>query len=123
MGAEDFVKLSVNCRSDFACTDLSEKAELAFYRGLVYCGLNNTAGNIPRRDLEDLGPRRVADELVAKGYWEETPKGWAYRSWDKWQGDYEQIAEKRRRDAERKREKRREERARQMYGDNEGDAA
>jgi hypothetical protein len=118
MGAEDFVKLSVNCRSDFAFTDLSEKAELAFYRGLVYCGLNNTAGNIPRRDLPDLGPRRVADELVAKDYWETTPTGWAYRSWDKWQGDLEIVNERRKRDAERMREWRRKKRLDKMEDGN-----
>lgn len=107
MGAEDFVKLSVHCRADFAMTELSKTAELTFYRGLVYCGLNNTSGVIPRRDLGTLGPPRVAGELVDKGYWEPHPRGWAYRSWDKWQGDWEQIAEKRRKDAERKRNERR----------------
>lgn len=122
MGAEDFVKLSVHCRSDFAMTDLSATAELAFYRGLVYCGLNNTGGIIPTRDLPQLGPKRVAGELVAKGYWDTMPTGWAFRQWDKWQGDFEQIAEKRRRDAERKRLKRREERDR-LFNDDEGDAA
>lgn len=122
MGAEDFVKLSVNCRADFAMTDLSEKAELAFYRGLVYCGLNSTGGVIPRRDLVHLGPARVADELVAKGYWQATKVGWSFRAWDKWQGDFEQIAEKRRRDAERKRDKRRQEREQRFYDNDEGAA-
>ncbi len=122
MGAEDFVKLAIHCRADFAATELSAAAELAFYRGLVYCGLNNTSGVVHRRDLATLGPRRVADELVAKGYWEAAPTGWSFRSWDKWQGDWEQIAEKRRRDAERKRQKRREERA-ALFNDEDGDAA
>ena len=107
MGAEDFVKLSVHCRADFDTTELSPAAELAFYRGLIYCGLNGTSCLVPRRALRSLGPTRVAGELVAKGYWEVAPTGWAFRSWDKWQGDWEQIAEKRRKDAERKRNERR----------------
>lgn len=117
MGAEDFVKLSVNCRTDFDITELSDAGELAFYRGLIYCGKNNTGGLVPRRALKHLGPPRVASELVDKGYWEVMPQGWAFRSWDKWQGDLEQVNEKRKRDAERMREWRRNKRQERMDGD------
>lgn len=117
MGAEDFVKLSVRARIDFASTGTSEKAELAFYRGIQHCGLTNTCGVILASDLPLLGPRRVADELVAKGYWEVIPNGWAYIAWDKWNGDLEQVQEKRARDAARKREKRRAERQASIQGD------
>lgn len=116
MGAEDFVKLSIRARADFAMNDVSAAAELAFYRGLQYCGLYNTHGVVARSDLSQLGPRRVAAELVAKGYWHTLPQGWGYTSWEKWQHDFDQVAEKRRRDAERKREERRAARDAQMNG-------
>ena len=107
MGAEDFVKLSVRYRADMAMAGVTPAAELAFVRGLAYCGLNATGGVIPTGDLSQLGPRRVADELVGAGFWEVMPLGWAFTAWDKWQGDYEQVVEKRKRDAERKRDERR----------------
>lgn len=117
MGAEDFVKLSVLARTDFRMTRTSPAAELAFYRGLQYCGLNATGGVIPIDDLNQLGPRRAADELVANGYWDAMPNGWAFRQWDKWQGEYEQVSEKRRREAARKREERRRQRDEAMFGE------
>lgn len=125
MGAEDFVKLSVRARVDFAMTGTSADAELLFYRGLQYCGLNDTRGVIPTSALADLGTglRRaaaLADELVLGEYWERSPIGWCVRNWEKWQHDFDQVAEKRRRDAERKRKERHAARAAQMDG---GDAA
>lgn len=125
MGAEDFVKLSVRARVDFAMTGTSADAELLFYRGLQYCGLNDTRGVIPTPHLADIGsglrrPAALAAELVLGEYWERSPIGWCVRNWEKWQHDFDQVAEKRRRDAERKREERRAARDAQMNG---GDAA
>lgn len=125
MGAEDFVKLSVRARVDFAMSGTSSDAELLFYRGLQYCGVNNTVGVIPTPALADIGAglRRttaLADELVLGEYWERSPIGWCVRNWEKWQHDFDQVAEKRRQDAERKRKERRAARDAQMNG---GDAA
>lgn len=106
MGAEDFVKLSVRARADFALNGVSDAAELAFYRGIQWSGLNNSHGIIPRTALKELGPRRVADELVRYGYWDVMPQGWCFTSWDKWQAEFEAVQEKRARDAERKRNER-----------------
>lgn len=120
MGAEDFVKLSVRYRADLALAGISDDAELTFVRALAYCGLNATGGLIPAGELPSIAPRRrvkVADELVAAGFWEPLPNGWAFVAWDKWQGDFEQVAEKRRRDAERQRAKRRREREARMEAD------
>ena len=103
MGAEDFVKLSVRYRVDMQLAGISPAAELAFLRGLAYCGLNATGGLIQTAELPNLGPKRVADELVAGGFWDAMPHGWAYRSWDKWQAEYEQVIARRKRDADRKR--------------------
>lgn len=107
MSSEDFVKLHVLARVDFAATGTSPAAELAFYRGLQTCGLSNTHGIVLTADLPSLGPRRVAAELVDKGYWEPVPAGWRYRQWDKWQAELEQVQAKRARDAQRKRDERR----------------
>ena len=114
MGVEDFVKLSVRYRADMQLAGVSPAAELAFVRGLAYCGLNGTGGLIPSGELANLGPRRVADELVAGGFWDVMPNGWAFRSWDKWQGDLEQVQAKRQRDADRMREYRRRKRREDM---------
>jgi len=120
VGTDDFVKLSVRYRADMALAGISPAAELAFIRGLAYCGLNATGGLIPTSELPNLGPKRVAAELVAGGFWDAMPNGWSYRSWEKWQADFDQITEKRRRDAERKREERRAARQRLFYGDEDG---
>ena len=117
MGTDDFVKLSVRYRADMALAGISPAAELAFIRGLAYCGLNSTGGLIPASELPNLGPKRVADELVAGGFWDTMPNGWAYRAWDKWQGDLEQVMERRRRDADRMRAYRRAKRLAAMNGD------
>ncbi len=117
MGTEDFVKLSVRYRADMALAGISPAAELAFIRGLAYCGLNATGGLIPASELPNLGPKRVAAELIRGGFWDEMPNGWAYRSWDKWQAEYEQVIERRRRDAARKRAGRRRARAEEMAAD------
>jgi hypothetical protein len=108
MGAEDFVKLSVRYRIDFGMTGTSPLAELLFIRGLAYCGLNDTRGLIPASELVAVAgnirrPEQYADELVRDRYWQASKVGWCIRSWDKWQHDFDQVAEKRRRDAERKR--------------------
>ena len=75
-------------------------------------------GIVLPRMLPTLGPRRVATELVAKGFWQTLPSGgWCYRQWDKWQHELEQVYRKRDRDAERKRKERREAREKQMFGE------
>ena len=107
MGAEDFVKLSVRAYIEMAQSGVSAKAELAFYRGIQYCGAGNTHGIVPAGHLAPLGPRSVADELVAAGFWEPMPNGWRYVAWDKWQYELEQLQAKRSKDAERKRKERR----------------
>ena len=123
MSAEDFVKLSVRYRVDFAHTRTSPHAELLFLRGMAYCGLNNTGGSIPEVDLPGLATglgRRyaaLAAELEAGGYWQRSDTGWCVRSWDKWQHEFDQVAEKRRRDAERKRDERRRQREQEMGDD------
>ncbi len=125
MGAEDFVKLSVRYRADMALAGVSDDAELTFLRALAYCGLNATGGLVPTAELPNIAPRRrvrVADELVAAGFWEPMPNGWAFASWEKWQGDLEQVEDKRRRDAERKRQWRREQRAGRPADETEGAA-
>lgn len=124
MGAEDFIKLSVRYRVDFAMTGTSPMAELLFIRAMAYAGLNSTGGAIPAADLPAMAaglrkPHALADELVAGGYWQATPVGWCVRSWDKWQHDFDQVTEKRRRDAERKRVERRRKRDEQMGGESE----
>jgi len=111
VSAEDFVKLSVRYRTDMRLAGVSDAAELAFLRGLAYCGLNVTHGLIPREDLPQLGPRKVAEELVNAGFWTCVPQGWAYTAWDKWQGEFETVLARRKRDAARKREYRLQQRA------------
>lgn len=115
MGAEDFVKLSVRTRADLAVAGISERAELAFYRGLQYCGGNNTHGVVPRSEITSLGPRKVAEELVAAGFWEPMPTGWRYVAWDKWQYELEQLHRKREKDAKRKRDERRRQRESDLF--------
>lgn len=107
MGAEDFVKLSVRAYIEMAAAGVSPKAELAFYRGIQYCGAGNTHGVVPASHLGPLGTRAAADELVAAGFWEPMPNGWRYVAWDKWQYELEQLHAKRAKDAERKRRDRR----------------
>lgn len=112
MSAEDFVKLSVRYRTDFQFTHTTAHAELLFIRGLAYCGLHNTAGAIPASALGEIGnglprPATLAEELVTGDYWETTPLGWCVRSWDKWQHEFDELQERRVRDAMRKREQRR----------------
>lgn len=122
MSAEDFVKLSVRYRVDFGHTRTSPLAELLFLRGMAYCGLNNTFGSIPEAELPGLAaglrkPTALAAELEAGGYWQRSETGWCVRSWDKWQHEFDQVAEKRRRDAERKRDERRRQREQEMGDD------
>ena len=107
MSAEDFVKLSVRAYIEMAQAGVSTRAELAFYRGLQYCGQGNTHGIVPTGHMPTLGPRSAADELVAVGFWERMPNGWRYVSWDKWQYELEQLQAKREKDAARKRRDRR----------------
>ena len=114
MGAEDFVKLSVRAYIELAQANISVRAELAFYRGLQYCGGNNTHGVIVAGHMPILGPRSAADELVAAGVWQKMPNGWCFTSWDKWQTELEQLQEKRTKDAKRKREERRASRAKTL---------
>lgn len=122
MGAEDFVKLSINYRFDFIMTGTSPQAELIFLRSLAWSGLNNSHGIIPAgeiRSLVSLGkPATLVAELVAGGYWEPHPRGWVISQWDKWQKDFEQVQAKRGKDAKRKRDERHAERA-ALYGDGE----
>lgn len=106
MGAEDFVKLSVRTHVDLAVSGVSDKAQLAFYRSITYCGLGNTHGIIPAGHLSQLGPKSVAGELVDAGFWAPVPTGWYLHAWDKWQAEFEAMQEKRARDAERQRAKR-----------------
>lgn len=106
MSAEDFIKLSVRTHIDLALSGISDRAQLAFYRSITYCGLGNTHGVVPSADLKQLGPRSVADELVEAGFWELLPSGWYLKAWDKWQAEFEALMEKRAKDAERQREKR-----------------
>jgi hypothetical protein len=103
MGAEDFVKLHINASADFALTSTSDSAELAFYRGIQLCARIKSRGLVPRRMLSELGTVKSANELVRNGYWIVVPQGWAFVNWDKWNGDFDQVADKRERDAERKR--------------------
>jgi hypothetical protein len=109
VGAEDFVKLSVRYRVDFALTSTSSHAELVFVRGLAECGLKNTGGIVAAVDLPGLcaglrtKPALIAAELCRAGYWERLPIGWRYVNWDKWNGAYDEVQDKRARDAERKR--------------------
>lgn len=107
MSAEDFIKLSVRAYIELAQAGVSTRAELAFYRGLQYCGQGNTHGMVATGHLPILGPRSAADELVRAGFWERMPNGWRYVAWDKWQGELEQLQAKRDKDARRKREERR----------------
>jgi hypothetical protein len=111
VSAEDYIKLSVRYRVDFAMTSTSAFAELLFIRSLAYCGLNGTAGCIPATELPALaaGLKRPADlvaELIAGDYWQTMPNGWGIRQWSKWQHEYDAIQAKRVRDAQRMRDKR-----------------
>ena len=122
MSAEDFIKLSVRYRVDFSHTRTSPSAELLFLRGMAHCGLLNTHGSIPEADLPGLAaglrrPSALVEELVHGGYWQPSPSGWVVRSWDKWQTEFEQVARKRKRDAERKRDERRKQRDEEMGDD------
>lgn len=109
MGAEDFVKLSIRYRVDFAQAGISPHAELLFIRGLAHCGLVNSHGIVTPDDIPGLTvrlprPKALIAELVeAEGFWEPLPIGWRYAAWDKWQSELEAVQAKRAKDAERKR--------------------
>lgn len=112
MGAEDFVKLSVNYLADFRLHSVSSSAELLFLRGLAECGLRASGGILTPADVAGLAhdlrkPPSLIAELIRAGYWQKLPTGYRYCQWDKWQGDFDLMTEKRKRDAQRKREKRR----------------
>ncbi len=112
MSAEDYIKLSVRYRIDFTATGTSPMAELLFVRAMAYSGLCDTKGFIPRPELAAISPglHRVdalVEELVAHDYWQPAPNGWVIRSWAKWQHEFDDLQERRIRDAQRKRDARR----------------
>ena len=109
--AEDFVKVSIRTRSDFALLGISDEAELLFRRGLEHCALIGQPGILPSADVRGLLPKRakesvVVAELLAADLWQSAPNAFIYRSWDKWQGALNQVEAKRTKDAKRKREDR-----------------
>lgn len=102
-------KLSGTYYADPAVLRAGEAAELLFVRGLSYCREHNTAGHIPAAALPYLvatdGEHRAA-ALVREGLWLTEGDGYQVRSWDKWQEEGDALAERRRRDRERKRAER-----------------
>lgn len=116
---EDFFKMSIRYRADFALAGCSDEAELLFTRGLAYCALNGTKGILPAAEIRGLLPKRakeqvVTTELLEAGFWQRYHSGYIYRSWDKWQGTLNQVEQKRAYDAKRKRLARAAERAKAM---------
>lgn len=104
-----FVKLTCNYYRDPAiAADLSDAGEVAFTRGIAYCGDAETGGFIPAAILPSLMRRytpargkKVAAEMVLSQLWIEVPGGWQIRTWDRQQDELERLLSRRRNDAER----------------------
>lgn len=94
---------------DPALLRAGEAAEVLFCRGLAYCGTVESKGVIDKTVLPMLCPKPNprAAALVREGLWLDEGDAYRIRSWDKWQDEHDQAAERKRRDRDRKREARR----------------
>lgn len=106
-----FVKLTCNYYRDPAvAADLSDAGEVAFTRGIAYCGDAETGGFIPEAILPSLmrrytpaRGRKIVAELVMSELWVVVPGGWQIRTWDRQQEELERLLSRRKTDAERQR--------------------
>lgn len=55
---------------------LSDAAFRAHVSGLCYAGRYLTDGHIPTSALRQIGTRKAAQELEARGIWDKTDHGW-----------------------------------------------
>lgn len=68
---------------------LSDAAVALWVRAGTYSCQHRLGGDVPKHVLRFLGTSSAADELVANRLWIETPSGWRFHQWRRWQdGDY-----------------------------------
>lgn len=103
-----YAPLSAHYYKDDAIAEAGEKAELLYVRGLAFCADVLKDGHISDIQLSrfvGVGMRDAkarAEKLVEVGLWERNDNGYVVTNWRKWNLSKEEIAEKQRKDAERK---------------------
>jgi len=95
---DGFVPLHTNYLRDLAIQRAGVEAELLYIRGLAHSKGGKTDGFLSTFDLPVFGVRLkrvevLAAALVREGLWVEAEDGWRIRSWTKWNGTPEEIAE------------------------------
>jgi hypothetical protein len=103
-----YAPLSAHYYKDDAIAQAGERAELLYVRGLAFCADVITDGHISDVQLTRFvgvgmsDAKKRAEKLVEVGLWERNGCGFIVRNWHKWNLSKAEIAEKQKRDAERK---------------------
>lgn len=99
--------LASNYYLDPKLAGCSASVERMFTRLLAYCGSLETRGKLPPKPWTFVGlpnGKRSTFELVSRGILRELPGGsFEFPAWSGWQDSGDELAERRRRDRERKR--------------------
>jgi hypothetical protein len=109
----EWVKLSCTYDIDAKVLRAGEAAEILFVRALAHAGRTESRGFVSHEAIDRLTPRRGtvrAAALVREGLWTKIPGGFQITAWEGWQDEHDVLADRRRRDRDRKARKRREKR-------------